>query len=155
MNNVKNYLIYNLLQQVLEELLPYCSLDDELLYESISKLTLGFYESEVQACLLFATANIMKNFFHAKIMAAKDPNHMLAFHGNNRVEILPTGHKPLTWILKEGFTLMFWINLENIKSSAEASLPKLFTFYSPESGGVESYLIDNKVYYRIIGPKYT
>lgn len=50
---------------------------------------------------------------------------------------------------------MFWINLENIKSGVEASLSKLFTFYSPDSGGVESYLIDNKVHYRIIGPKYT
>lgn len=68
---------------------------------------------------------------------------------------MPAFHKPLNWILKDGFTLFFWINLENIKSSVEASLPKLFTFYAPDAGGVEAYLIDNKVYYRIIGVKYT
>jgi hypothetical protein len=59
------------------------------------------------------------------------------------------------WILKEGFTLFFWINIENVKSGVEALLPKLFTFYAPEVGGVESYMIDNKIYYRIIGAKYT
>ena len=45
--------------------------------------------------------------------------------------------------------------MENVKSTNDVSLPKLFTFYAPESGGVEAYLIDNKVYYRIIGAKYT
>jgi hypothetical protein len=30
----------------------------------------------------------------------------------------------------------------------------LFTFYSPNNGGLECYLIDNKVYYRTVGSKY-
>jgi hypothetical protein len=39
-------------------------------------------------------------------------------------------------MLKDGFTLFFWIYLENVKSSDEASLPKLFTFYAPDVGGI-------------------
>lgn len=58
-------------------------------------------------------------------------------------------------MLKDGFTLFFWIYLENIKSSDEASLPKLFTFYAPDVGGIEAYLVDNKVTYRVLGAKYT
>lgn len=61
---------------------------------------------------------------------------MLAFHGANKLEIFPYKKQELNWILKEGFTLLFWINLENIKSGVEASLPKLFTFYAPEVGGI-------------------
>jgi hypothetical protein len=52
-------------------------------------------------------------------------------------------------------TIMFWIYIENIKFGAENKLPKLFTFYSPNKGGLESYMIDNKIFYRILGPKYS
>ena len=65
------------------------------------------------------------------------------------------GKKPLNWTFGSGFTIFFWINLENIKHGVEVSLPKLFMFYAPNAGGVESYLIDNKVYYRVIGSKYS
>lgn len=46
---VKNYLVFNLLQQVLEELLPYSSLDDYLLQPALSKLIVNYYEKKVHA----------------------------------------------------------------------------------------------------------
>ena len=52
-------------------------------------------------------------------------------------------------------SVCLWINTENIKVGNEVSLPKLFTFYSANHGGLESFLIDNKVYYRMVGAKYT
>lgn len=52
-------------------------------------------------------------------------------------------------------TIMFWIYIENIKFGTENKLPKLFTFYAPNKGGLESYMIDNKIFYRILGAKYT
>ena len=107
-----------------------------LLFESISKITVSFYKSDVQASQLFAASSVLKSYFSAKISTEKDPNNMLVFHGNNKVELIPNGSKPLNWVLKDGFTLFFWINLENIKSSVEASLPKLFTFYAPDAGGL-------------------
>lgn len=52
-------------------------------------------------------------------------------------------------------TIMFWIYIENIKFGTENKLPKLFTLYAPNKGGLESYMIDNKIFYRILGAKYT
>ena len=49
MGNVNNYLIFNLLQQVLEELLPYSHLEDKILYHAVSKITLNYNESQVRA----------------------------------------------------------------------------------------------------------
>ena len=63
---------------------------------------------------------------------------MMVFHGGPGLELLPsyTNQKSLNWMLKEGFTLLFWIHPENLKFGAEAPLPKLFTFYAPETGGL-------------------
>lgn len=70
-------------------------------------------------------------------MAEREPNNMLVFHGSNNITIEPlVESRQLIWMIKDGYSLFFWINLENIKSSVEASLSKLFTFYAPEAGGV-------------------
>ncbi len=50
---------------------------------------------------------------------------------------------------------MFWIYVEEIKFGTENKLPKIFTFYSANKGGIESYMIDNKIFYRILGSKYS
>lgn len=62
MKNVKNYVIFNLLITVLDELLPYSSLDDSLLQSAISKLVVHYYDKKVYASELFATASIFKVF---------------------------------------------------------------------------------------------
>ena len=80
---------------------------------------------------------------------------MLVFHGMRGLEITPIHRKNIHWLFSNGLSIYFWINLENIKYGSEAPLPKLFTFYSPNNGGLECYLIDNKVYYRTLGSKYS
>ena len=79
---------------------------------------------------------------------------MLVFNGKRGLEI-QNPFKQNTWIFGHGMSIYFWINLQNIKYGSEAPLPKLFTFYSPNNGGLECYLIDNKVYYRALGSKYS
>jgi hypothetical protein len=60
LKNVKNYLIFNLLLVVLEEVLPYSSLDDSLLQSAISKLIVHYYDKKVYASELFAAASVFK-----------------------------------------------------------------------------------------------
>ena len=80
---------------------------------------------------------------------------MLVFHGGRGLEICPCKGKEINWLFSNGVSIYFWINLESIKYGSEAPLPKLFTLYSPNNGGLECYLIDNKVYYRTLGSKYS
>ena len=62
MKNVKNYVIFNLLVTVLDELLPYSSLDDSLLQSAISKVVIHYYDKKVYGSELFATASLFKVF---------------------------------------------------------------------------------------------
>lgn len=71
---------------------------------------------------------------------------MLVFHGERGLELSSMTSKPLSWVLGNGLTLCFWVNIENVKQGSELELPKLFTFYSQGYGGLESYLVDNKVH---------
>ena len=80
--------------------MPYSPLEDMMLFETFSKLTVKFHNSEVHADQLFAAANVLKAYFNAKIITERDPINMLVFHGGNKIEIMPKNHKPLTWILK-------------------------------------------------------
>ncbi len=78
----------------------------------------------------------------------------MVFHGEKGLELTPLGKAPLKWIFSHGMTTCFWINLEDIKYSSETSIGKIFTFYSPGNGGVQAYIRDMRVYYRVIGAKY-
>lgn len=66
----------------------------------------------------------------------KEPDKMIVFHGGNGLEIRPSGKKDINWIFSNGMSIYFWVNIENIKFGTESSLPKFFTFYSPNNGGL-------------------
>lgn len=98
--NINNYVVFNLLEQILEELLPLSHLQESLLAEPISRLSAHYHEGTVSASEIFATVTLVRAFFHAKLTTEKDPRNMLVFHGSNKVDLLPSSSKKLTWILK-------------------------------------------------------
>lgn len=111
-------------------------------------------EGSIDSKSLFGTINILKSFLNCKINMDREPEKMIVFHGGNGLEVRPSGKKDINWVFSNGMSIYFWVNIENIKFGTEASLPKFFTFYSLNNGGLECYLIDNKIYYRTVGSKY-
>ena len=51
---------------------------------------------------------------------------------------------------KKALTMCAWVRIEK-----NQSVSRLFTFHCRGAGGLEAYFVDNKLYYRSLGPEYT
>jgi|JI6StandDraft_1071083.scaffolds.fasta_scaffold05190_11 hypothetical protein len=76
------------------------------------------------------------------------------FHGQQEL-FVQTRKSNLTWPFYKGYTFAVWVYLEKVKHDADAPLGKLFTFHAEGSGGLETYIIEDKLYYRVLGATYT
>lgn len=76
------------------------------------------------------------------------------FHGQQSL-VIQTRKNSLSWPFYKGYTFALWLYLEEIRNTPDTPLGKLFTFHAEGSGGLEAYIIDDKLFYRVLGAAYT
>ena len=145
--------IRKLLQSVLFLVLKGHVLGDRLVKESLKELVVDFYSNCVDTDKLLTTAQVIQSIYQNKVQSTQEPTNPLVFHGpsNNFIQ----SPNNIGWVFGRGFTLAMWICFEPIKSMPNVPLGKLFTFYAEGVGGLEAYLLNEKLYYRHIGPRYS